>query len=84
MVRLRQCRARAIIIERGDNISILKSDAHAHNREETQVEIVRFNLKRVVNEYPEVNPGQVLRKELHEVPSGVLNMLPERGNLNKS
>lgn len=80
---------RAITVGQGIQLRVVKGDvdsqhSHAPNREEVHAEMVKAKLKVVADQHPELKPGQILHNELHEVPSCVLALLPERENLKKS
>lgn len=90
-LRAKECKARAITTEPDaqGNFTITKRpeiDHHLHapNQEECQAELLRIKIKRRAEEHPEEPPAAILRRELVQVPSGVLAQLPERENMKKS
>ena len=86
-VRYKECKARARTV-RGPNGHIVLTQGpeqsphlHAPNREEAEVEKIRYRLKRKADEDENTPLAGMIREELHGVPSGVLSQLPERENL---
>jgi len=57
---------------------------HVPNHEESDAEIVKYSLKRKVENQPQLSPDQILRKEMAGLSDGVLSQLPYRDNFKKS
>ena len=58
--------------------------SHAPNREIAEAEKLTISLKRTAKSHPEMLPAQILRRELANVPSGVLAHFPSRENLKQT
>lgn len=90
-LRNKECSARAItsLANLGEHPVVFKGPveskhSHPSNLEECGAEKLKQSLKRRAEEHPEEPPAQILRHQLHNVPSGVLSQLPERENLKQS
>lgn len=57
---------------------------HVLNQEQCKAKIVKYFLKRKVEDQPQQPPAQILRTEMAGLSDGVLSILPERENLETS
>ncbi|XP_043461039.1 uncharacterized protein LOC122497804 [Leptopilina heterotoma] len=83
-----ECHARATTSSDLENLSLFKGPKespheHAPNRDAVDAERIVARVKRVAEEHPELLPAQIIRRELQNVPSGILSEMPERPNLRK-